>query len=140
MPQIQRFNSYHRILHVVMAVSFVGLVASGMPIKYAQAPWAVWLVKLQGGYQGAALVHRICAIITFGYFVAHILYALYDIIIVRKMKFDPFGPESMMPWIKDLVDIYNNFKWFLGRGHGRNSAGGPTGKSSTTWPCSGASG
>jgi len=116
MGLIKRFNPYHRILHVIVAVSFIGLVASGIPIKYAQAPWATWLVKLLGGYYGAALIHRICAVITFGYFAAHIAYVIYDIVIVRKMKFDPLGPESMVPWIKDLKDLYNNFKWFLGKG------------------------
>jgi cytochrome b subunit of formate dehydrogenase len=116
MAQIQRFNAYHRILHVAMAVSFIGLVASGMPIKYSQAPWATWLMTLLGGYHGAALIHRICAVITFGYFAAHIAYVFYDIAVVRKFTFNPFGPESMVPWLKDLEDIYNNFKWFLGKG------------------------
>lgn len=116
MSQVERFNAYHRVLHVVMAVSFIGLVASGMPIRYSQAPWAAWLMNLQGGYQGAALVHRICAIITFGYFAAHIGYVIYDIAVVRKLKFNPFGPESMVPWFKDFEDIYNNFQWFLGKG------------------------
>ncbi len=116
MAQVRRFNAYHRILHAVMALSFIGLVASGMPIKYAQAPWAAWLVKLEGGYRGAALIHRICAVATFGYFAAHIAYIIHNIVVVRKMKFNPLGPESMVPWLKDLEDIYNNFKWFLGMG------------------------
>jgi cytochrome b subunit of formate dehydrogenase len=114
--QIKRFNAYHRILHVVMAVSFIGLVASGMPIKYAQAPWASRLLNVMGGYQGAALVHRICAVITFGYFAAHIGYVIYDVAMVRKFKFNPLGPESMVPWLKDIEDMYYNFKWFLGKG------------------------
>ncbi len=116
MAQVRRFNAYHRVLHAVMALSFIGLVASGMPIKYAQAPWAAWLVGLEGGYQGAALIHRICAVLTFGYFAAHIAYVLHNIVVVRKMRFNPLGPESMVPWLKDLEDIYNNFKWFLGMG------------------------
>jgi cytochrome b subunit of formate dehydrogenase len=114
--EVRRFNVYHRVLHVVMAVSFIGLVASGMPIKYSQAPWAVWLLHLLGGYQGAALVHRVCAAVTFGYFLAHIGYVVYDIAIVRKFRFNVLGPESMVPWLKDLDDIYRNFRWFLGFG------------------------
>ncbi len=116
MAEIKRFNLYHRILHVAMAVSFIGLVASGMPIKYAQAPWAVWVLKFLGGYHAAALAHRICAVITFGYFIAHIAYVVYDITVIRKFKFNPFGPESMVPWTKDIEDIYRNFQWFLGKG------------------------
>lgn len=116
MAEFRRFNAYHRVLHVIMAVSFIGLVASGMPIKYAGAPWAVWLTKVLGGYEGAALLHRICAVITFGYFAAHILYVVYTVAVERKWKFDPLGPESMVPWIKDFEDIYHNFRWFLGMG------------------------
>jgi len=112
----KRFNTYHRFLHVVMAVSFIGLVTSGMPIKYSNATWAVWMTKFLGGYHGAALIHRICAVITFGYFIAHIGYVLYYIGIVKKLQFNVIGPESMVPWIKDIQDIIDNFKWFLGIG------------------------
>ncbi|HET7318069.1 MAG TPA: hypothetical protein VFK23_02920 [Nitrospirota bacterium] len=116
MALIKRFNAYHRVLHVVMALSFLGLVASGMPLKYSQAPWAAWLMKLMGGFHAAGLVHRFCAALTFGYFAAHIGYVVYDIAIVRKFKFNPLGPESMVPWIKDIEDILANFRWFFGRG------------------------
>lgn len=116
MVLIKRFNAYHRVLHIVVATSFIGLVASGMPLKYAGAPWATWLMKLLGGYSTAGLIHRICAVITFGYFAAHISYVLYYIAIVRKFKFNILGPESMVPWIKDLKDIYDSFRWFLGLG------------------------
>ncbi len=116
MPYIKRFNAYHRVLHIAMAVSFLGLVISGMPIKYAEAPWALWLMKFLGGYKTAGLIHRICAVITFGYFAAHISYVFYYIVVVRKFKFNPIGPESMVPWVKDFEDIYSSFKWFLGKG------------------------
>ncbi len=116
MAEIKRFNAYHRWLHVAMAVSFIGLVASGMPLKYAGAPWAAWLMRLLGGYHAAGLIHRICAVITFGYFAAHIGYVIYTIAVVKKFRFNPFGSESMVPWLKDVEDIYNNFRWFLGLG------------------------
>lgn len=116
MAEIKRFNAYHRVLHVAMAVSFIGLVASGMPLKYTNAPWAAWLMKLLGGYYEAGLIHRICAVITFGYFAAHIGYVIYDIAIVRKFRFNIIGPDSMVPWLKDLEDIYHSFRWFFGIG------------------------
>src|SRR5689334_21187683 len=113
MALIKRFNAYHRIVHIIIALSFIGLVASGMPLKYAQAPWAAWLMKLMGGYYAAGLIHRICAAVTFGYFAAHIGYVIYDIAIVRKFKFNIIGPDSMVPWLKDLEDIYHSFRWFF---------------------------
>src|SRR5208337_5327845 len=116
MAYIQRLNAYHRILHIVMAVSFLGLVISGIPLKYGHAPWAAWLMHLLGGYQSAGLIHRFCAVLTFGYFAAHIAYAVYHIAVVKKFNFDVFGPESMVPRIKDIEDIYYRIKWFLGDG------------------------
>jgi cytochrome b subunit of formate dehydrogenase len=116
MTFVQRLHPVHRVLHVFMALSFLGLVASGMPLRYSHAPWADWLIGLMGGYRGAGLVHRVCAVVTFGYFLIHILYVIYDIAIVRRFKFAAFGPESMVPGIKDIKDIYSNIKWFLGEG------------------------
>jgi len=116
MTLIKRFNAYHRVLHIVMAVSFIGLVVSGMPLKYAQAPWAAWLMRWLGGYTGAGLMHRVCAGVTFGYFIAHIGYVVYDIAFVRKFRFNVLGPESMVPWIKDVKDLYHNILWFFNKG------------------------
>ncbi len=116
MIYVTRFNPFHRTIHIVVALSFLGLVASGMPLKFSEAPWAAWIVRIAGGFQNTGLVHRICAVITFGYFAAHIIYVLYDIVIVRKFRFDPMGPESMVPNLKDISDIWGHFQWFLGRG------------------------
>ncbi|MGC2425117.1 MAG: cytochrome b/b6 domain-containing protein [Nitrospirota bacterium] len=114
---IKRFNAYQRVLHIFMALSFLGLVASGMPLKYAEDAWAAKLMQmLFGSYHTAGVVHRVCAVVTFGYFFAHIVYVVYYIAIVRKFKFSIFGPESLVPRLKDGQDIYNNFRWFLGAG------------------------
>lgn len=116
MKLVRRFNAFNRVLHIIVAVSFIGLVVSGMPLKYSQAPWAEWLMGVLGGYHAAGLIHRICAVITFGYFIAHICYVLYFIVVVKKFRFNIIGPESMLPWIKDVKDLYHNIRWFLGMG------------------------
>lgn len=113
---IKRLNSFHRLLHVAVVISFLGLVISGMPLKYSSAPWALWLIKAMGGFQAAGLIHRVCAVITFGYFAAHVGYIVYYFAVVRKFKFNFLGPDSMVPWIKDFSDIYHSFRWFLGLG------------------------
>jgi cytochrome b subunit of formate dehydrogenase len=113
---IKRLHPYHRVLHVFMALSFMGLVISGMPLKYSYAVWAAPLIRLFGGYHSAGLFHRTCAAITFGYFGAHILFVAYFIVVKKKFRFDIFGPESMVPRWKDIADIFRSFKWFLGMG------------------------
>jgi cytochrome b subunit of formate dehydrogenase len=111
---VRRLAPYHRVLHVFVQLSFFGLVATGMPLKYSDAPWASWIMKLWGGYQNAGFVHRVCASVTFGYFMAHIFFVAYYIGVVKKFGFNPFGPDSMVPRPKDLRDIYGSFRWFLG--------------------------
>jgi thiosulfate reductase cytochrome b subunit len=111
---VRRLIPYHRVLHVFVQLSFLGLVSTGMPLKYSEAPWASWIMKFWGGYQNAGFIHRVCASVTLGYFLAHICFLIYDIGYIRKFRFDPFGPDSMVPRPKDFRDIYDSFRWFLG--------------------------
>lgn len=116
MTHIKRFSPFHRVMHAFVALSFLGLVASGMPLRYSDAPWAVWLIKVLGGYREAGHIHRLCAVVTFGYFITHIFYVLYDIVKIRNFRFDPLGPDSLVPNMQDFSDINGHFKWFLGYG------------------------
>ena len=71
-PYLWRFSPLQRTLHGLMIVSFFGLVLTGLPLHFAYAPWARALVRLVGGLEAAGLIHRFCALITFGYFLTHI--------------------------------------------------------------------
>jgi cytochrome b subunit of formate dehydrogenase len=114
----QRFNYYHRFLHVLIMVSFLGLVLSGMPLKYAHAGWARTLAAAMGGFQAAGLIHRACGAITFGYFILHLFWVGYWLLRYNKDPFFKFlfGPRSTFPWRQDLMDVMANFRWFLGAG------------------------
>jgi cytochrome b subunit of formate dehydrogenase/nitrate reductase gamma subunit len=108
-----RFNVFHRFIHLVMMVTFIGLALTGLPIKYPGAFWAKGLILLWGGVRGAGLFHRWFAGITFGYFFLHLLWVLYYWII---LKGNLFGPDSMIPFWKDFKDLYRHITYFLGRG------------------------
>jgi cytochrome b subunit of formate dehydrogenase len=108
-----RFNVFHRFIHLVMMVTFIGLALTGLPIKYPDAFWAKGLVFLWGGVKGAGIFHRWFAGITFGYFFLHLLWVLYYRII---LKGNLFGPDSMIPSWKDFKDLYQHITYFLGRG------------------------
>jgi cytochrome b subunit of formate dehydrogenase len=115
-PYLWRFSPLNRALHATMIVSFFGLVITGLPLKFAYAPWARVLVRMVGGLQAAGTLHRICAVITFGYFFAHVVSLGYRAITSPNRKHLFWGPDSMVPQLKDLRDIIQMFKWFLGRG------------------------
>jgi len=113
-----RFNLIHRLLHAAIIISFLGLAITGMPLKYSGSEWSYKLVRIVGGFEAAAVLHRIFAVITFGYFIGHLIYLAYYFAVINKEPFFKFifGPNSMVPNLKDLRDIRDMFKWFFGIG------------------------
>ena len=113
-----RFNYYHRFLHALIIISFLGLVLTGMPLKYSEAGWAQTMAALMGGIQVAGFIHRVCGAITWIYFFGHLIFAFYYVVRVREETLLRwfFGPNSMVPWIKDVKDVAGHIKWFVGKG------------------------
>ena len=111
-----RFTPLQRTLHALVIVSFLGLVITGLPLRFAYAPWAHALVRVVGGLQAAGLIHRMCALITFGYFFTHVGSLTYRMIRGTHWKKILWGPDSMTPQPQDFRDVIAMFKWFLGRG------------------------
>ena len=110
-----RFKLYHRILHVMVIVSFLGLALTGMSLKFADASWGRTLSWLLGGPFSCRILHRFFAIVTFAYFGLHLLYVLRSMF-KKGFKKTFWGPESMMPQPKDIVQLFQNVKHFLGLG------------------------
>lgn len=108
-----RFNVFHRFIHLVMMITFLGLALTGLPLKYPEAFWAQGLIFLWGGVKGAGLFHRWFAGITFGYFALHLLYVAYYLIALKGRL---LGPHSMVPSPKDFQDLYQHLRYFLGKG------------------------
>src|SRR5512144_1466217 len=82
-PFVWRFNLYHRVTHATVMVSFFTLVATGLPLRFSGAFWAPTLIRLLGGVTMAGLLHRIAAGVTFGYFFAHLGYAIVAVVRAR---------------------------------------------------------
>ena len=98
--------------HVTIVTSFLLLAATGLPLKFAEAPWAPGLMAAVGGAQTAGFLHRVAAIVTFGYFAWH-LGALAYAWIVQKQRGFFWGPRSMVPQPRDLLDLWAMVKYFL---------------------------
>ena len=115
--QYVRFQTRERLLHLSVIFSFFGLAITGMMLKFANMAWASSLAGLIGGVGNAGLIHRVCAVITFGYMLIHI-YFLY----LYKVKYDLtlfqmiFDKNSLVPSLTDLFEFFGTMKWFLGMG------------------------
>ena len=111
-PYVRRFKSSQIWLHVTVVTSFLLLAATGLPIKYARTSWAPKLLAVFGSPEVAGYVHRVCAVITFGYFAWHLGTLAYGMF-ARKERGFLWGPRSMVPQPRDLVDLWKMLEFFL---------------------------
>jgi len=110
-----RFRLYHRVLHIMVIVSFLGLAVTGMSLKFADVEWARWLSWMLGGPFVARALHRFFALVTFLYFGLHLVWILRTMV-KKGFRKTFWGRESMMPQPVDVVQMYRNVKHFLGLG------------------------
>ncbi len=112
---IQRFSPIWRLAHITFALSLMILTLTGMPLFYPDAPWASAIMTALGGPHIAGAIHRVCAVIFAAVFFWHLFYMVWGI--MRDWKnFKFFGPNSMIPNLKDGYDMLGMFKWFFGMG------------------------
>ena len=112
---IQRFDRKTRALHVVIMTTFLLLAATGMPILFSDAAWGRALAMLFGGFTGAGLVHRAAGgvlLLAVAWHVGNIFWRAF----VRGEHGLFWGPTSMTPQLRDLVQFWQQLKWFFGRG------------------------
>ncbi|MFO1414109.1 MAG: hypothetical protein U1F10_09460 [Burkholderiales bacterium] len=112
----RRFTPIERVLHAALMLTFVGCALSGLPLLFSNKPWAATLAGLLGGFQGAGLIHRICAFVMIVVFVSHVAMVFAKAFRGGGVLKVLWGPDSMVPQPQDIVDIYRNFKWFVGMG------------------------
>ena len=112
----RRFTALERVLHAGLMLSFVGCALSGLPLIFADRPWAGTLARILGGFEGAGLIHRICAAVMIVVFATHVLTMFGKAFAGGRLMKLLWGPDSMVPQLQDGIDIYRNFLWFIGRG------------------------
>jgi cytochrome b subunit of formate dehydrogenase len=110
-----RFNLFNRVLHILVMSSFIILVATGIPLHFADSPWAAWLMGFFGGFRAAGYLHRFGAVIMIVYVFMHLGYLLY-LKLGKGHKGLIFGPDSLMPRWRDVTDFVGQVRWFLGKG------------------------
>ncbi len=113
--QFQRFSATWRVAHLMFALSLMVLTLTGMPLFYPDVAWAPAIMQFFGGPKVTGVIHRTAAVIFAGIFFWHLVYMV--IRIGRNWRtFEIFGPNSMVPNLKDLQDIIGMFRWFFGKG------------------------
>jgi cytochrome b subunit of formate dehydrogenase len=108
----QRFDKYNRLLHGVLMLSFLGLAFTGLPLLFSDAPWAAALAALFGGAHAAGILHRVFASLLIACFVVHVMRLMHRLF-VRKELDTLWGPASMTPQPRDVVEMIAHLRWFL---------------------------
>lgn len=110
-----RFTLGQRYLHAVLFTTFLGLAATGLPLRFSSTPWAMRFAKLVDGFGTILFFHKFCALILTIAFLIHVR----DILargVFHREKGIFWGPTSMVANLKDAKDLYQHVRWFLGLG------------------------
>jgi len=113
----RRFEVGQIVLHLTVVVTFLTLVFTGMCLKYPDNHYFAALADVFGGPVVLGVLHRLSAILTFGYFGSHLVAVFWKLrrreITVRGLFTEDY---SLVPLPRDLVALKDNFAWFLGLG------------------------
>ncbi len=113
---VWRFNRFHRITHALAIVTFYVLVSTGLPLRFPEAPWAAPAMSLIGGVERAGILHRIAGALTLIYGTIHFVYVGLQIARAPSRKALLWGPDSLVPQPRDVVDFVRQWRWMFGLG------------------------
>ena len=106
----QRFSLQFRIQHIVLFVTVILLVFTGIPLWCLGKPglgWSQSVVAAFGNIETVRYIHRVAAIGLILVSVYHILYTIYS----REGRREFI---ALFPMPKDVVDVTHNSLYFLG--------------------------
>lgn len=120
-----RFSANQRLQHAILATCVTLLVATGMPLKFKEAPWAGDLFALFGGIRVAPVIHKTVGCVLIALFIYHVFYLAYTFVMYQLLplkKKKQLSPGSLLqlvlnqpllPNLKDLRDIVDLIKYLL---------------------------
>lgn len=114
--RIKRFGIVDRLFHLVLILTFIVQAATGFGRLYITTSWGSSISHVFGGYGACLTVHKWVGSLMILVFVVHTA--------VMLTRFDwkhpvrsLFGPDSLVPNLKDLNDLKRRILWSLGLSH-----------------------
>lgn len=102
-----RFTVWQRVQHVLVIVLFALLCVTGLPQRFFEAGWAVWIVDVLGGIDRTRWLHRAA-----GYAFAVLLVAHVSVELVQLAR--GRGSLSMVPHRQDFTDAVQTLRYYVG--------------------------
>jgi len=111
----QRFTRAQRTLHAVLFTTFLGLAATGLPLRFSESIWARGLAGFVGGFGAILFVHKFCALALTVAFLVHVK-DIFTRSLARHEKGIFWGATSMVANWKDVKDLVGHMRWMVGLG------------------------
>lgn len=103
---VERFTPLRRVEHIVVLLTFVALVLTGLPQKF-DGSFSTWLLGVMGGLDNTRLIHRIAGIVFSLHAAVHIVSFIMGVLL-GKMRL------TLLPTMQDLRDARENLLFYLG--------------------------
>jgi formate dehydrogenase subunit gamma len=97
-----------RIQHIILMVSTLILILTGLPIKFHESGWAIKFFSVMGGLQVARILHRIGAVGLMGIAFYHLLFLVFTREGRKVFK-------ELLPRVQDLRNLWIMLNYFTGR-------------------------
>ena len=110
-----RFTRAQRYLHAVLFTTFLGLAATGLPLRFSDSIWARKLASTVGGFGAILFFHKFFALALTVAFLIHVK-DIFTRAFVHREKGIFWGSTSMVANWKDVKDLYGHIRWFIGMG------------------------
>jgi cytochrome b subunit of formate dehydrogenase len=110
-----RFTREQRYMHAVLFTTFLGLAATGLPIRFSESIWARGLAKAVGGFGAILFFHKFFALVLTVAFLIHVK-EVFTRGIVHREKGIFWGSTSMVANWKDAKDLFGHLRWMVGLG------------------------
>jgi len=110
-----RFTREQRALHAVLFTTFLGLAATGLPMRFSQSFWARRFASAVGGFGTIIFFHKLFAVALTLAFLVH-LKAIFQRGLVNREKGIFWGSTSMVANWKDVKDLVGHLRWMVGLG------------------------
>ena len=110
-----RFTRGQRYLHACLFSTFLGLAATGLPLRFSESPWARHFAVAVGGFGSILFFHKFCALVLTLAFLIH-LKDIFTRAFIHREKGIFWGSNSMVANWKDAKDLFGHMRWFVGLG------------------------
>ena len=113
MGDLPRYSKHIVVQHFLIFSTFIILSATGLRICFSNLSWAKQMIALLGGIEISRLIHKIAASVMIFASVYHVVTVAGGTVqkIINK-EFDI--KRTQIPRLKDLYDLIDDVKFFLG--------------------------